>query len=217
MPFAPKIRGSKPAGLKTLARRVRIELAATPLVAGLLVGIGWSPGPARAQDEAAAPPAGLLGEAPSPAESAAGLTAGPADDPAAPAEPLRSRSGAADDAVQANAQFLAAHVLLRGGDPEAALEEFLAARKRSPDSSEILRAVVAVALELGREELAAEVAAELSDRLPDDWQLARTLARLKLSAGDVAGRTGTTSGRRSRRTGPRSVPKRRRCCGDTRC
>ncbi|NNJ27916.1 hypothetical protein [Alienimonas chondri] len=167
------------------------RFAAALLAAALLFFPSLASNPLLAQDAAPepsdAPPAATLGEPPSPAEAAAGLTTGPADDPAAPVEPLAVRSEAEDDRVEATARFLAGQFLLRDGDPEAALEEFLAARERDPDSAEVLRSVVAVAFELGRNDLGSEVAAELSDRIPNDWQLARTLARLKLGAGDAAG------------------------------
>ena len=153
--------------------------------AALLSAACCLPVQAHAQADAAGPPA--IGTPPAPAESAAALTDGPADDPAAPAELLRTRDESGDDRVEATARFLAGQFLLRDGDPEGALEEFLIARERDPDSAETLRSVVAVAFELGREDLGAEVAAELSDRVPDDWQLARTLARLRLGAGDAAG------------------------------
>ncbi|QDT17965.1 tetratricopeptide repeat protein [Alienimonas californiensis] len=155
-------------------------------LAAALLFLGSAASGLRAQ-EALPDPAPATAATPSPAEAAAALTAGPADDPAAPAELLRTRDEAGDAGVEATAHFLTGQFLLRDGEPEAALEAFLAARELTPDSAEVLRSVVAVAFELGRNELGSEVAAELSDRLPNDWQLARTLARLKLGAGDAAG------------------------------
>ena len=157
-----------------------------PLAAALLLSPGASPTPLHAQEPSADPAPSAIGVPPSPAEAAAELASGPADDPAALAEPLRERDAAGEDAVEATARFLAGQFLLRDGEPQAALEEFLVARERDPNSAEILRSVVAVAFELGEEELGATVAAELSDRVPNDWQLARTLAQLKLAGGDAA-------------------------------
>ena len=124
-------------------------------------------------------------EPPAPVAAAA-LADGPADDPAEPLVPRMTRDAAGDAEVEATARFLAGQALMRGGDGEAALEEFLAARELEPESVEALRSVVSVAFALGRDELGAEVAAELSDRDPADWELARTLARLKLDGGDAA-------------------------------
>ncbi|MFH5803900.1 tetratricopeptide repeat protein [Alienimonas sp. DA493] len=159
--------------------------SAAPLAAGLLWLLGSSAAPLGAQ-EALPEPVPSAAATPSPAEAAAALTVGPAEAPPAPTEPLRPRDETGDEAVEATARFLTGQFLLRDGDPEAALEAFLAARELAPDSAEVLRSVVAVAFELGRNDLGAEVAAELSDRLPNDWQLARTLAQLKLGAGDAA-------------------------------
>ena len=130
---------------------------------------------ALAQD----PPA--VGGAPG---AAAEATLGPADAPLGPFAPLEPRDAAGEARVEAAARLLAGEVALRDGEPEAALDEFLAARAAEPDSAEILRAAVPVAFELGREELAGELAAELSDRDPADWTLARSLAGLRLKAGD---------------------------------
>ena len=130
--------------------------------------------PAAAQDP---PPAGPLAEA-------AAATAGPADDLAAPLEPLEGRSDAAAATVEAAARLAAGQALLDAGDPEAALGQFLAARGVAPDSAEVLRAAVPVAIALGRDALGAELAAALSELDPDDWRLARTLAAKALEAGE---------------------------------
>ena len=141
-----------------------------------------------------APPAGDepadlapgLAPAPTAAEAAGASGDGPADDPAAPDDLLRRRGPAGDAMVEATARFLAGQALLRGGDPDAAFEEFSAARGSDPDSVEILRSLVAVAFEIGREGDGQRFAAELSDRDPTDWKLALTLGRLKLRGNDPA-------------------------------
>ena len=148
-----------------------------PPLAGLL---------AAAVAPAFAPPAAGQGGtvAGSPAASAAAATVGPADDVPVPLEPLAGRDAVAAATVEAAARLAAGQALLDAGDAEGALEQFLAAREAAPDSAEVLRAAVPVAFRLERAELAAELAAALSERDPSDWRLARTLAARALQSGE---------------------------------
>ena len=151
-----------------------------PRFAPLLPALLACAAPALAQDAAPAGPAD--GGA---AARAAAATVGTAGDAPEPLVPLVPRDGDGAAEVEAVARLLTGQFLLRRGDAEGALREFLAAREADPESVEILRAAVPVAFELGREDVGNQLAAELAERDPDDWRLARTLAGVALEAGEA--------------------------------
>jgi tetratricopeptide (TPR) repeat protein len=107
------------------------------------------------------------------------------DDPAEPFVPLRPRSGAKDDHVQAQALFAAARVAEQKQDYPRALRMFQRAWRLDGDATLALREIVPLAFNLERQSEAVRYAMILAERDPTDAVMLRRLALYQTEEGDL--------------------------------
>ncbi len=125
-------------------------------------------------------PATAAGEAPTGSEESIEL-----DDPVAPLEPLRRRSGREEDRIRALALYTAGRVAERQQKYAEALRYYQRAFRFDPEATAPLKEIVPLAFSLDRQAEAVRYALLLAEHDPDDPAMLRRLAIYLTESGDT--------------------------------